>query len=744
MSAEITAEASTETLSADAPAPRKEPRIRHIPKLRRDLEVIKQRYERLPFAVIKDPISLVYFRVPWRDYHLMKIMEGCRNGPDVVRKWKREVPELALEMSDALLLKKVAMLIRDFESRKLCEMSATTLLKNRARRQDRKTIGRRVAWMVSWLIIRKSLYDPDPLLARITPKLWFLFRPWFSIGALLFILSAGWTLITHLSEVHFDKDWFLAPGNLGLLFVSVILLKIVHEFGHGVTCKHFGGEVHEIGFMIMILTPMFYVNTSDAWLFPNKKHRIYVSAAGVYVEMIFAAALVYVWLVLAQGFWKQFTFSAVIAASFTTLLFNANPLMRFDGYYAMSDWLEIPNLRQKSRAFLGRQFRKLFFGKAYPEVGARVVPGRDSTTFAIYSLLSFGYLLFLMSHVFRRLHLLDKFGLSLLAYLLVSLWAIAAIIWPITRFFGTPYKNAARYKIQLSLMNRYRPLIVFLGLVLAVVIILNLPFPKTVVRSCALELADADMVRAAQPGFVSEVLAKEGDMVQKGQVLARLRSPDLQTKLVTQRESLRQADSALNQAISENDAQKFKVATHQREEAVADLKDTESKVSDLSMAADSDGRVLTRNLDDKLGRYLAAGEPLCIVGPSSDFDILVPLTEQEARFVKRGAAVVLKVTALPEITFHGEVTQEPLSTLGNALPASLTARRGGDVDTTIDKAGKEKPLEHQWYAQVKIEESSHLLRPGMTGRVKVKCGIQTVGRVLGQKLLDSINLDYRL
>ena len=218
--------------------------------------------------------------------------------------------------------------------------------------------------------------------------------------------------------------------------------------------------------------------------------------------------------------------------------------MRFDGYYIMSDWLEIPNLRQKSRAFLGRQFRKLFFGTAFPEASTKRVPGRDSTTFAIYSLLSFGYLLFLMSHVFRRLHLLDQFGLSLLAYVLVSLWAMAAIIWPISRFFSTPYKNRRPFEFELPLMTRFRPLFVFLGLILGVVVILNLPFPKTVVRSCALELADAYMVRAAQPGFVSEVLTKEGDVVQKGQVLARLRSPELQTRLMTQRETLRQVGDA--------------------------------------------------------------------------------------------------------------------------------------------------------------------------------------------------------
>src|SRR5205085_2457143 len=122
MPSELTdAAAATDASAAEAPAKRREPRIRHIPKLRCDLDVRKQRYERQPYAVIKDPISLVYFRVPWRDYELVKLMDGCRNAAEVVRTWKRHVPELALEMSDELLLKKVAVLIRDFESRMLCQ-----------------------------------------------------------------------------------------------------------------------------------------------------------------------------------------------------------------------------------------------------------------------------------------------------------------------------------------------------------------------------------------------------------------------------------------------------------------------------------------------------------------------------------------------------------------------------------------------------------------------------------------------
>ncbi len=453
MSAEVSAEIS----AAPAPPARKDQRVRRIPRLRRDLEVSRQRYERQPFAVIKDPISLQYFRVPWRDYELVRLMDGCRNAAEVVRKWKKRFPELALEMNDSLLLKKVGVLIRDFESRKLCDMAAENLLRLRARQKDMKTLGRRLMWMVSWLIIRKSLYDPDPLLTKVTPKLAFLFRPWFSICAGLFVASAIWTLFSHVHDVRIDMGWFFTFDNIVLMLISIVLLKIVHEFGHGITCKHFGGEVHEIGFMLMILTPMFYVNTSDTWLFPNKKHRMAVSAAGVYVEVIFAAILVYVWLFLAPGFWKQFTFNAIMAASVTTLVFNANPLMRFDGYYVMSDWLEIPNLRQKSRAFLGRQFRKVFFGKAFPEP-TKSVPGRDSTTFAIYSTMSFAYLLVMMSHVFKRLHLLDRFGLSIVAYVLVSLWAMAVLVWPISRFFSMPYKTVARLKLKLPLMKRLRPL----------------------------------------------------------------------------------------------------------------------------------------------------------------------------------------------------------------------------------------------------------------------------------------------
>ena len=134
-----------------------------------------------------------------------------------------------------------------------------------------------------------------------------------------------------------------------------------------------------------------------------------------------------------------------------------------------------------------------------------------------------------------------------------------------------------------------------------------------------------------------------------------------------------------------------------------------------------------------MGRYLEAGETFCIVGPASDFDILVPLTEQEARFIKRGAPVVLKVTALPQDDLPWR--DHPGAACGDRRrPAGFPHRPAGRRCRDDDRQGRQgKALEHQWYAQVKIVESSHLLRPGMTGRVKVKCGMQTVGRVLGQK-----------
>jgi putative peptide zinc metalloprotease protein len=720
----------------DTPA---DPRRKVFP-LRTDLEVTEQSQRGRHYAVIKDPVSLDYYRLAWTDYELALLLKEAGTVDGWIARWREKYPSLAGE-PPARLLTKARALLGNLEMKQLCAVSAQTARSYAKSREEIKRKNRPLRWMTSWLMLRKSVYDPDTLLTRLEPHVRFIFRPWFTWLWAVLMVGAVTIFATNTEDISFDPSWFFSLENLLLLYICFVGLKVVHELGHGLTCKHYGGEVHEVGMMMMAFHPMFYVNVSDAWLLPKKTQRMAVSAAGVYVEMIFACALTYVWVLLAPGFWKDFTFNAILVASVTTLLFNANPLMKFDGYYVLSDWLEIPNLRERSMKYVSGRFRHLFFGREAAEEVRTPETLRQSRALAIYAVLSFLYLLFVMWNVLHMLdNLFDRVGLRFLGHLLVLMWVTASIGFPLWMFFRRPRRRST----PLTPQQRLRPIAVGGGLLAILVLILAIPWPKTVNRSCIFELANPYQVRAEQAGFVIEVLRREGDLVEKGEVLARLRNPALESLHATQLEAIREVETLLNQAQNADKVQHYETFRRQRDELLAGLAEIDAKRAQLELRAGVRGRVLTRNLRDMQGRYLKPGEDYCAIGPEGDFEVLVPLSEREARFVQTGDPARLRLAGLPGETFHGEIVQKPLTTISGELPAALTARRGGDVASTVDQSGTEQLLEKQWYAVLKIREESDLLRPGMTGRVQVDCGRSSIGRLIGQKVLDFVNLDYRL
>src|SRR5205085_1497544 len=146
---------------------------------------------------------------------------------------------------------------------------------------------------------------------------------------------------------------FFTLKSIAYLYISLAVVKVIHEFGHGLSCKRFGGEVHEMGALLMCFSPALYCNVSDAWVLPNKWHRIIISFAGIYVELVIAAIATFVWWnTPTQPFVNNMALSLMVVCSVSTVVFNANPLMRYDGYYVLADWLEIPNLRERSNRFL--------------------------------------------------------------------------------------------------------------------------------------------------------------------------------------------------------------------------------------------------------------------------------------------------------------------------------------------------------------------------------------------------------
>ena len=205
----------------------------------------------------------------------------------------------------------------------------------------------------------------------------------------LFILSA-----LLLVAVQFDTFWtklptfheFFAKGNWFCLGLVLAVTKVCHEFGHGLSCKHCGGECHELGFMLLVLTPCLYCNVSDSWMLRNKWYRAAIGAAGMYVELVIAAVATFVWWFSEPGLVNQLALNTMFVCSVSTVIFNGNPLLRYDGYYILADITEIPNLRQKATTILSRKMGAWCLGLEEPE--DPFLPQRNQIFFAIYSVAS--------------------------------------------------------------------------------------------------------------------------------------------------------------------------------------------------------------------------------------------------------------------------------------------------------------------------------------------------------------------
>jgi len=220
------------------------------------------------------------------------------------------------------------------------------------------------------------------------------------LAALMLVASQWQTFSSRLPDFQSFFNWH----SIVYFWCSLAIIKIIHEFGHGLTAKHYGGEVHEMGMLFLVLTPALYCDVTDSWLLPSKWKRIWISAAGIYVECFLASLATFVWWNTEQGLLNSLSLATMFICSVNTIMFNANPLLRYDGYYVMSDYLEIPNLRVKSTQFFAYLFQEKVLGLEIPVQS--YMPRSRRTLFVTYAIASYLYRWFV---TFSILYFLSQF-----------------------------------------------------------------------------------------------------------------------------------------------------------------------------------------------------------------------------------------------------------------------------------------------------------------------------------------------
>ena len=356
------------------------------PGLRRDLIISRQETGSGVVYVLKDPRIGRFIRFREPEYFIAQQLDGLTSAEEICRRGQEQ---FGAPLTESTLERFAAKL----DTLGLLERQAMPEIEVRPQASPRRMRG-------NILSLRLTVLDPDSLLATLVPKLRFIFRPWFAWFSIGVILSAAGIMTLQWAELHRSLLGLYRLESIPLAWLTLFCIVVGHEFSHGLTCKYFGGSVHEIGLLLIYLQPAMYCNVSEAWMFPEKRKRLLVTLAGAWFEIFAWAWATIAWRVTEPGTTPNYVALLVATTLGIKTLFNLNPLIKLDGYYLLSDWLEIPNLRRNAFRHIGTSLRHL--GRAGASLAAPPT-GRERRIFWLYGLLAGTYSAWLLGFILLSL-----------------------------------------------------------------------------------------------------------------------------------------------------------------------------------------------------------------------------------------------------------------------------------------------------------------------------------------------------
>jgi multidrug efflux pump subunit AcrA (membrane-fusion protein) len=478
--------------------------------------------------VVKDPSTGAYYQFGEVEHFILTQLDG----------------QHVLETIRAAFAERFGQPISEEELQEFLEMaSARGLLQggNDADKQtDRQDVdasdamaqGDRALFGLRILYWRKSFFDPDSFFTWLAPKIWWCWTPAFLVFSAGCIGIASMLLWANRQGLAHSFVNSLRWETAVLAWFVLIIVTFCHEFAHGLTCKHYGGEVHEVGFLLIFFMPCFYCNVSDAWLFREKSKRLWVTLAGGYFELFLWSLTVFIWRVTVPDSLVNYLAFIVMTACGVQTLFNFNPLLKLDGYYLLSDWLEVPNLQQRAGQYFKRRLRWLLWGASRPEVEER---GSTLLTYGmvswLYSLAFLGLSLWFMSHFFGA-------RLGLLGLVIVGFLGLMSVRGLFHGFMAGEVRNMIHF--------RHKRTVIWGMLLLGVpAALFFIPMEDRASGPFALRPATRTELRAPLAGFLGEICCDEGDRVSAGTVVARLDVPDLPSRIAQKNSEVHEAQAKL-------------------------------------------------------------------------------------------------------------------------------------------------------------------------------------------------------
>ncbi len=659
-------------------------RVRELtPALRSHVKLHRQVQGGDIWYMLEDSASGRFHRFNTAAYHLIALMNGVRSVEQI---WEEANTTLG---DDGPVQDEVIQLLGQLHRVDVLRTNIPPDVRELLDRRKRERKARRLGRIKSPLSIRLPLLDPDRFLDASLPLVrWCFSRAtlyvWLATVALAAMLAAlNWPALVQTARLE-----ALSADNLLLLVLVYPVVKLVHELGHAYAAKLEGGEVHELGIIFMVFVPVPYVDASAATAFSSRRKRVMVGAIGVMVELMLAALALFAWLNISPGMLSSICFNVMLIGGVSTLFFNGNPLLRFDGYYVLADLLGIPNLAQRATGYYAYLIQRFGFGLDSARSPAH--SRREATWFLVYAPLSLLYRLGILAAVcFFLLQELFIIGATL------ALWAVTSqVIWPLLKQADFVLLNPRLRRHRGRAMG-----VSALALGAAFTLLSWWPVASLSSFQGVIYPPEQSRLTAGTEGFVRSILVADGAAVTAGQPLLQLDN----IFHMAEREGMAARLKELRARYTSVRTQDRVQARLTREEIAAleaDIARNQEKLDALVLTAPFDGVFLQVPNSDFEGLYVNRGDLLGYVVPSTAATARVVVVQDELDLIQtRLDAIEVRLASDPWQVYDGELTRS-VPQAGFQLPSPVLSTQGGGrfvtrEDNKLALASGERVFEYE-------------------------------------------------
>ncbi len=629
------------------------------PRLRSHVRLYRHVYRDQNWYILQDPSSSRQHRFNSSAHVIIGLMDGKKT---VQKIWNAATVALGDEVPTQ---DEIIRLLGQLHAADVlqCDIPPDTL--ELFLRQDKKR-GKWKQQLTNPFALRFPLVDPDrflvkwmalvkPFVGRATLLLWLLV-----VGSALVLAAVNWPELTRDMT-----DRVLQPKNLLLLWLVYPIVKLLHELAHAFVTRIWGGEVHEMGIMLLAFTPIPYVEASSSASFPDKKKRMGVAAAGMAVELFVAALALFLWLNVEPGRVSAVAYNVMLVGGVSTLLFNGNPLLRYDGYYVLADWIEIPNLAQRSTRYLGYLLQHYIFG-IEDAVSPVTSPG-ERVWFVGYGIAAFFYRLFVLAVL--ALFVSSKF---FFIGILIAVWALCTqILLPVVKHsYGFYNSSSGRRK-----RTRFVTASLALTLVTAI-LFFAVPAPLRTQIEGVVSLPEDSQIRAGTDCFITEILVQNDTTVQSGDPLIRCEDPFLEAKVRVLEANLKESQARFNAEPLQSRVQR-EILKEEISSVRDDLARARERKNELTVRSPNHGLVVLPQDYNLPGHFVEQGTLLGYVMGAAESSVVVAVSQTDIALIReRTRSVALRLAGDLDKPFVTTINREIPAASGH-LPSPVLGTTGG-------------------------------------------------------------------